>query len=228
MRKSAGSIREPNEKGQASAGTVKCRSVITTCLTATARAPYCASVLAGIGLAIGWLLEGIPLIRSVWRRMRERQMEISVVGPIRSAGVPEELEFTLAIEETPEFADFKPSLFTVFTLRLINHRTDRMERISGAYVSIKKRRLLLWRKTLARAPVHLRGSTDLLGPLVTDIPLEPLSAPKQVQCVVQEKFQESLRQQLPQRFELWLELDMVGPVRRVKRKIDDGVRKMAN
>ena len=164
-----------------------------------------------IAAAISWFLDTVPFARGLWRWLWERQMEISVKGPTWRDGTEEEFKITVAVEETPGIGDdFDPSIFTHFTLRLLNHRTDRRERITAIRLEVKKPRLFFWRETLARAPVHQRGTSRLVGPVITDIPLEPMSAPVQIQCVVQETFDRSFREKLPVKSEVWLVLDMVG------------------
>jgi len=167
------------------------------------------------------VLDRIPLIRAFWRWLWERRLEVSWGPPVWNAGPDPEMKITLGIEDTPGISvNFAPFLLTMFTLRLVNHRTDRMERVIGGCLAIKKRRLFLWRETLATAPIYQRGRSPV-QPLLSDVPLPPISPPTEIQCMVQETFDRSLRQTLPRKSEIWLELELVGPVRRFRRKVSD-------
>ena len=112
-----------------------------------------------------------------------------------------------------------------FALRLINHRTDRKERIIGVWLAIKKRHWLLWHKTIARVPVCQRLRSPGEPPPIRNVVLEPLSAPTEIQCRTYDILSDDVPERVPPKSELWLILDMVGPVRRVERKVEDLIRR---
>src|SRR5438876_173868 len=79
------------------------------------------------------VLDRIPLLRDGWRWIWERRLEVSWGPPVwRDDRRDPDMKITLGIEDTPGLtANFAPFLLSHFTLRLVNHRTDRMERIIG-------------------------------------------------------------------------------------------------
>jgi len=178
----------------------------------------------GIAEFVGAFFNATPVVRRIWRWLLERQMEVSVIGPM-FLGQRENITLSVAIEEPPE-GEIKmpPSIVARFALRLVNHRAERKERIIGASLALKKRRLFFWRDSLITIPVHQQGQRTLIGPPISNIELAPLCAPVEVQCVAFHTMDESIRQQAPRRFEMCLVLEMVGPIRRLERKVMDFVR----
>lgn len=171
---------------------------------------------------IGIFFDSVPFVRNAWRWLWERRMDVEVREFVWRDGGREELEYRVDIEESePGDIPWKPHFFALFTLYLLNNRTDWKERVIGAWIEIKKRRLYFWRKTLARLPILEVGQGQLHGPPIKDIELEPLSAPIETRCVAEQSLDESLRTALPRLSELWLVLDMVGPVRKLERKLQD-------
>jgi len=149
------------------------------------------------------LLELIPPIRYFIRRFLERNMK-ATVEPMHV----EHMHTTLdpAIQVEPLVRDGKQfiTIGTVFDLRLINHRTDRMERIVGYSIELKRRYWLFWSKTI----ISIKRDAD--SPL-ENLELSPQSAP----VVVPIKYYQShLVAQKPSRVKLLLKLNMVGPMRK--------------
>ncbi len=120
----------------------------------------------------------------------------------------------LAIEPPlpDEGPGMRPWVYMRFTLRLVNHRTDRKERVIGGSVALKRRRLLLWRKTLQEVPLLI----DEVA--ITDIELPPMSSAIEVDCHASGNVNDS--EAWPSRIEAWIVLDMVGPIRRFERRIE--------
>ena len=98
----------------------------------------------------------------------------------------------------------------VFNLKLINHRTDRSERIVGCSLDLKKRYWLLWNKTIISIPV----------PGFSNLELSPLSAPVYIEVKVYRTFHV---QQIPHRAKLVLKFKMVGPMRKYERVLKKSV-----
>ncbi|MEX0800725.1 MAG: hypothetical protein WD379_05875 [Dehalococcoidia bacterium] len=173
-----------------------------------------------VAAIIGLLFDGVPLLRRAWRWLLERQMEVALLAPMWRSGRDPDMTLQVAIEApADDQIEMRASIFAHFAMRLVNHRPDRKERIVGAKLALKKHWIILWRRTLVEIPVHQRGQGQLLGPIISDIELEPISSPVEIQCVAQETLDQSLRERLPKRFEMWLVLDMVGPIRKLQRKI---------
>jgi hypothetical protein len=101
----------------------------------------------------------------------------------------------------------------MFGLRLLNHRTDRAERILGCYLEVKRSFLFFWRRTLLRVPV--RGILSE-GSQPVSLRLEPLSEPTIRHVMVAETV---FGPPLPKRRETYLVLEMVGPIRRLELKM---------
>jgi len=105
---------------------------------------------------------------------------------------------------------------------LTNHRTDRMERIIGCLLVLKKKHRVLWSKTVSQVEVKQedrRGREPRLTALL-DIELEPMSAPKVITVRADGSITEPI-ESLPDKMTLVLEFKMVGPMRKFSRKICD-------
>jgi len=110
-------------------------------------------------------------------------------------------------------------VFALLDLQLINHSTDRPERIIGCWAELRKRHLLLWRRTLAKIPIKTQSPTDYkLEYPVKDIYLEPMGKPQIHVINIIGSFQDF---EMPRRAELVMVLKMVGPMRRYVHKLTD-------
>lgn len=126
-------------------------------------------------------------------------------------------DFTVTYKNPdPQGFSWRPMIWGIVQVRLINHRTDRKERIIGAQVALKRRHWWLWRKTIAVAPGRYRGGAKHRQP-VSDIELEPQSAPVEFELEFEQSFEDD--PPYTKKMDLVLELDTVGPLRIVRRKI---------
>lgn len=154
------------------------------------------------------LLELVPLIRKLIRWLLERQMEVII---------------------SPHFEDSKPysvlapigegwgGVAAWLDLQLINHRTDRPERIIGCWAELRKNRALFWRKTLAEIPIKVVASPTLKRDMpITDILLEPMCKP---QTHVIKILGDLKGFQMPRKSELVIVFRMVGPMRKYVRRL---------
>lgn len=172
--------------------------------------------------AIGLFFDSVPILRSVWRAVLERQLSVEVLPQHFSSGRDDKIIYLVAIERDDERGPERSFIAIRFALRFINNRTDRKERIIGAYVVMKKRRLWLWKKEILRFPVCERPAPpgDMLP--ISNIELEPMSAPLEIRCEAESgSLDPSVRDDFPARFSAFLELDMVGPMRRLTRFMQD-------
>jgi hypothetical protein len=168
------------------------------------------------------IFEGIPPLRALWRNVVERKLEVEIKGT-EFLGKQRPPEFSVALEDSPGLIPSLPALIAAdFALLLLNHRPDRPERLRRAWLEVKRRRWWFWRSTMIRVPVLQRTTQQDLP--VGDVLLEPMGSPVEVSCRVMGFLDSSLKRTVPRRSELWLVLDMVGPIRKIQRKIDDLVR----
>ena len=171
-------------------------------------------------MALGVGLDGIPFVHTVWRWLLERQLEVDLREFEWRGGDKEKLNFTVTIEPNePGAVPWRPHFYIRFALRMVNHRTDRLERVIGARFVIKKRRLYFWRKDVAEIAVLQVGAGQLHGPPITDLMIEAMSAPVEIRCVADEALDEDISDRIPTLSEIWLVLDMVGPIRRWERNV---------
>ena len=120
----------------------------------------------------------------------------------------------------PDTVTGTPGLVSaILNLRLINHRSDRPERIIGCQAELKKRHLFFWRRTLAVIQVDTPSST-LLGVSVpiNNIFLEPMGEPQTLVIHIHGPL-ENIK--MPRRSELVLVFQMVGPMRKYTYKLTD-------
>ena len=145
---------------------------------------------------IGAVFDAVPLLRWAWRSLLERQMEVQI---------------QLTSEEYDVQYGENAIIFATIRLRLVNHRTDRKERITGACAALKTRFLWFWRRTIVTVPVTAR-----VGPSLEDLLLEPQCSPVQLEAWIDGPTGNA---KLERTMELWLVLDMVGPIRKLERKL---------
>jgi len=89
-----------------------------------------------------------------------------------------------------------------FSLQLVNHRTDRKERIRSGSLHVKKGRFLFWKKTILEVPVK-GGIENLELPPQSPTILQPIDAQGSTRLA-----------NVPKRVLLVLSLKMVGPMRK--------------
>ena len=178
------------------------------------------AVLVGVIAFWGYLLDATPIARTGWRWLLERQMEIGILPAKWMAGRDEKISLAIGIEPDATGRPAPhPYIHALFGLQLINHRTDRKERVLAVDLAFKRHRAWLWRKTFLAIPVCYRESGGDLRP-IENVELEPQSAPVELQCRVEHAVSDgSVRVDMfPNRFEIWLVLRMVGPLRRTERR----------
>ncbi len=122
------------------------------------------------------VIDTIPAVRWAWRKSLERRMEVVIGDPKGVDGKPEEATFAFAID-APYLRDFTPFVSARFVLKLINHRTDRKERVMGVRLALKRRHFVLWRRMLLHVPVQRTEPNTLNGTPLEDIPLRRLAPP---------------------------------------------------
>ena len=95
-------------------------------------------------------------------------------------------------------------------LRMVNHRTDRPEHIVGCSVELKRRYLLLWHKTIVNIPVRVNHDKTPWK----EVFLEPMSRSHTVALNALSAFTNI---ELPKRSDLFIVLDLVGPIKKMER-----------
>lgn len=163
--------------------------------------------------AIGFFFSVLPAIRTIWRWLLERRMEIEMHAPhCHPKGL---FPIPCTGEEKPIYSVCvgpNPSISIWLDLLLINHKTDQKERIIGGDLHLKKKNRIFWRKTIAKAPVEYLIGRDKYS-LVSNIELEPLSEPRVLTMRAEGSITEPI-ESLPRKMKLVLEFRMVGPMRR--------------
>lgn len=153
------------------------------------------------------VLELLPYVRDVWRRFVERGLEITIeprspyhlmsLATAGDLGAPWWLRGTMLMSA-------------------VNHRSDRLERVIGAHVDWRARRLKLWRRTIARVRVYIDQAPGREE--VADIELPPMSKRHEVKLIFDDNVNLA-EHGLPAWSELVLALDLVGPIRKVERSL---------
>ena len=126
------------------------------------------------------------------------------------------MEVVILSNPAPEYEVFSsPDTICVakarFSLRLVNHRVDRPEVIIGARLRLKRKRMVFWSQTLSVIPINDERFKYLR--------LEPQSKPEEIAIDVAG----DIPAILPKVTYLVLELEMVGPVRRMERKLTNHI-----
>ncbi len=150
-------------------------------------------------------LELLPYVRDLWRRFMERAMEIEIY-PVGSYHV--QSLATTGDSGSPWW------LYGRISISFVNHRTDRLERVIGAHVEWRRRRFHFWRKTMAQAPVFLKRdiSRDEIN-----IELPAMSKRYEARLIFDDTV--NTPHEIPEWSELILVLDLVGPIRHIKRSL---------
>jgi hypothetical protein len=115
-----------------------------------------------------------------------------------------------------------PNIYAWLDLVLTNHRTNRPEKIINVTLHLKKRRWLLWSKTIAQTPLFKVFRTDTLSKMPIQIDLSPMG--REVVTVTGEGPINVPVDQLPESMELVVEFKMIGPIRRMDRFVRKVVR----
>ena len=174
----------------------------------------------GIWDGFGAFLNGLPLVRCLWRWLWERQMEIGFHSPIShlpSFGPDEDDTPILTVHVHAA----NPHIHTWMNLTVVNHRTDRPERIQSIELHLKKRRLWLWRETIAQtvASEHTHTASGFPQDVpFTDWLIEPMSA-RQTRSIWADGPIPIHPHALPPWMELVLHFKMVGPMRHMTRTL---------
>ncbi|MCH8008133.1 MAG: hypothetical protein IIC91_04655 [Chloroflexi bacterium] len=122
-------------------------------------------------------------------------------------------------DERNKIADI-PVIHVKLRLTFINHRTDRRERIIGANLLLKRRHLLLWKRTVATVPMRAYEG-NVYAQRDWNIDLEPTSSPITIEAEAIGQGLIEGKQKIPKRMKLFISFDMVGPIRRLERKLID-------
>lgn len=173
-----------------------------------------------MGNVIGLFIDAIPVLRWFWRWAMERHMEIELKKPYSKAPAN---TLPARISEIPilyVYVGADPHIYMWADVMLINHKPDRREFILRANLHLKKKHWIFWYKTLVEAPLRVHEvGLDSTGPLLENLVIEPMSAPKTV--TVDAKGSITIPpNRLPRRMVLCLEFSMIGPIRRIRRIID--------
>lgn len=161
--------------------------------------------------AIRTFLFAIPILRRLWHWLLERGMEI------RIEGWEQLVQPVYEVNVGPN-----PTIFAMFKLTLRNHRTDRKERISRGWLVLNRRCLRFWSKRLCGIPLtietHSGGVNDKPVPL-HEIVLEPQSSGYEFYVWTSGPLTYQINR-LPKETFLELELDVVGPIRKIRRTLE--------
>lgn len=153
-------------------------------------------------------IEAVPIIRKGWRWLVERNMEVII---------------TPHYEDLPAYSISPPlpskhivgGVHALLNLQLINHRTDRPERIIGCWAELRKKRAKLWKQTLSVIPVEVIGSAILGNEVpIRDLLLPAMSSPQNYVIRILGNLKGF---EMPRESELVLVFRMVGPMRRYVR-----------
>lgn len=186
-------------------------------------------MLLTLAQAIGYLSDGTPIVRSVWRWVLERQLDMEILPQLWPGGRDGEIVHVVAIERDDQRGALNPFIVLHFALRFVNHRSDRKERVIGAHVVFKKKRLWLWKKEILRIPICKRPEPRQEIEPISNIEIEPMSAPLEIQMYAESgPLEPAVRDLFPGRFNAYVVLDMVGPMRRLERFMMDFKRPSAN
>ena len=170
---------------------------------------------------VGVILDSTPVARRLWRWILERNMEVELHSAnhrLTRTG----LHFP---DDGPHFVihddQKEPDMYAWFDVVLINHRTDRHERIRDGAILLQRRWLGFWRRTIAIAPLVVGIGGDSppgVGERIQDIELRPISSPITLTC---QAFTHIALPKVfwPNRLEVVLEFRMIGPMRRYRHVI---------
>ena len=133
----------------------------------------------------------------------------------------------MEVNVSPRWEDMKPISVTppglpgsgisaYLTLKLINHRTDRLERIIGSWIELRQRHMILWNRTLAKVPFAVESQSDSTPKPITDINLPQMGAPQTYLVEAAEGFGDF---KMPKKSELVIVFKMVGPMRKYIKRI---------
>lgn len=127
------------------------------------------------------------------------------------------------ITETPIFnveMGNRPHIYMWADLVITNHNPNRRELILNAKLRLKKRHFIFWHKTLVEAPIriHTKAGVESTGPLLENLVIEPMTAPKTITVDAKENLTIPLSH-FHTKVELYMDFNMVGPIRKISRCI---------
>ena len=159
---------------------------------------------------IDFVFGSIPLIRSAWRWLLERNMEVITEARYEDIGY---------IVNAPNLTEgLSGYVNAIINLTLINHRADRPERIIECWGELRKRRLVFWKTTLAKLSVNTNSESDYqLKYPITNLVLEPMGAPHKRPIQLSGELGGF---NMPKKSELVLVFRMVGTIRRKEHTLD--------
>lgn len=167
-------------------------------------------------------LDGVPVIRFIWRRLLERGLEVRFHEPtyhlppsgtsLRFRGVKDEPLIVVMVNQS------KPYILAWLDCEFINHRTDRKELILSASLHLKRKRLLLWSKTLSQTDFAIHDNSGPRNDPRLNIELAPMSKPLIVNLRAEGPISHPIGR-LPKRMTLEIEFRLVGPIRTMRRRM---------
>ena len=163
--------------------------------------------------AITGFLALVPIIRDVVRWLFGPKVQVQVGPYYPDLGNPYSvvLPGTPMAEGSSVLVEYG-SIYAFLSLRLINHRTDRAERIIGCWVELRRRKLHFWWTRLVTAEAYVQQPGGQRNPLHQL--LEPLGAPVTIPLEVRGTFDKTIN--VPKMSYLVLVLETVGPVRKLE------------
>lgn len=167
-------------------------------------------------------LDAVPFVRRLWRHKMEQGLEVTFHNPsynlpfygarIRSGGEEDKPICYVIV------APSNPSILAWVACEFINHRNDRKGLVLGASLHLKRKRLLFWSRTLAKAGFLIHSSEGPGRDPRLNIEIPPMSSPVIVGLRAEGPIEYPLSK-LPRRMTLDVEFKMVGPLRRVVRRL---------
>lgn len=149
---------------------------------------------------IGVFFDATPIIRRLWRWLIERNMEVEIKPHFKDTK-------TYSIAAPYPAKNLAGGVHSYLDLTIINHNTQRPERIIECWGEIRKNRWLFWKRTLARVDVESVPDNKK----ISNVLLESLGEPKHLTICLSATLSGF---KLPRKSELVLIFRMVGPIRK--------------
>ncbi len=145
--------------------------------------------------------------------MLERNMEVKVQGI--SSQLDPNIKDKKPVIDVRNIRTQKPSILLLGTIILINHRTDRKERILGCNLVLKVCCWRFWNKTVLETPIYIyHGSVSRRDKLLENVELEPMSSPVKLDITAIGSSDKPIKNLGKKKMKLFLKFRMVGPMRR--------------